>query len=378
VSPHALRPEGILWKVIAVLLAMLPFGAVQAAAPANWSRTGSMTTSRVLHTATLLPSGEVLVAGGQDESSGGPVFYASAELYDPKHGSWSPTKGALTVARSGHTATALVGGKVLVAGGTNVCCSSALASAELYDPLAGTWATTGSMAESRYQPAAARLNNGKVLVAGGTDGLNILASAELYDPAAGSWSTAGSMLVARWEPTATLLADGRVLVVGGYNGGPLATAELYDPTTNSWSAAASTHDPRYKHTATRLDNGRVLVVGGSFISSNSNALASAELYDPLTNAWSVTGSLADARSSHSATLLPGGKVLVAGGVNTFSFASTELFDPASGGWRPTGSMSAARQNHTATLLNTGRVLVAGGFSGGAVTASAELYRPARR
>ncbi len=154
--------------------------------------------------------------------------------------------------------------------------------------------------------------------------------------------------------------------------------ELYDPTTNSWSAAASTHDPRYKHTATRLDNGRVLVAGGSFISSTSNALASAELYDPLTNVWSVTGGLADARSSHSATLLPGGKVLVAGGINTSSFASTELFDPAAGGWRPTGSMSAARQNHTATLLNTGRVLVAGGLSSGAVTASAELYRPARR
>jgi hypothetical protein len=173
----------------------------------------------------------------------------------------------------------LPNGKVLAAGGLNT--SGHLASAELYDPAAGTWSTTGSMGITRYQHSATLLPNGKVLAAGGLGGANddYLASAELYDPAAGTWSATGSLTTTRYYPNATLLPNGKVLVAGGLNGaGGLASAELYDPATGTSSATGSLATGRALHSATLLPNGKVLVVGGS--SSNaSSALASAELYD---------------------------------------------------------------------------------------------------
>ena len=130
---------------------------------------------------------------------------------------------------------------------------------------------------------------------------------------------------------------------------------------------------RYYHTATLLPNGKVLVAGGNF-TGTGGALASAELYDPASGTWTATGSLATARYAHTATLLPNGKVLVAGGVGTSStsLTSAELYDPASGSWTATGSLATARGGHTATLLPNGKVLVAGGSNGSAL-ASAELY-----
>src|SRR5207247_947693 len=102
-------------------------------------------------------------------------------------------------------------------------------------------------------------------------------------------------------------------------------------------------------------------------------LTSAELYDPASGTWSVTGSLNTGRDSHTATLLPNGMVLVAGGVNNSSYlTSAELYDPASGSWSATSSLNTARYGHTSTLLPNGKVLVAGGNNGGVLT-SAELY-----
>ncbi|MDE1962152.1 MAG: hypothetical protein KGH80_11190, partial [Xanthomonadaceae bacterium] len=132
----------------------------------------------------------------------------------------------------------------------------------------------------------------------------------------------------------------------------------YDPATNSWSAAGSLATARYIHTATLLPSGKVLAAGGD---SSSGNLASAELYDPATNSWSAAGSLANARYYHTATLLASGKVLVAGGYNSGALASAELYDPASDSWSAAGLLSAARYAHTATLLPSGKVLVAGGL-----------------
>src|SRR5205823_13601604 len=122
---------------------------------------------------------------------------------------------------------------------------------------------------------------------------------------------------------------------------------------------------RYFHTATLLPNGKVLVAGGD---GNGPSQESAELYDPASGTWTATGSLSPGTSEHTATLLPNGKVLVAGGVNgdIFEFgsilANAELYDPTSGTWTATGSLGAARGEHTATLLPNGKVLVAGGVS----------------
>jgi hypothetical protein len=194
-------------------------------ASGTWSATGNLTTTRAIHTATLLASGKVLVVGGVDGSTG---YLASAELYDPKTGTWSAT-GSLSVARDNFTATLLHSGEVLVVGGINGSTGN-LASAELYDPTTGTWRTTGSLATARDSHTATLLASGKVLIAGGNNSStgNYLASAELYDPATGMWTTTGSLTTSRWFHTATLLPSGKVLVAAGDNGEYLASAELYD------------------------------------------------------------------------------------------------------------------------------------------------------
>src|SRR5438874_585225 len=244
---------------------------------------------------------------------------------------------------------------------------------------------TGSLATARYVHKATLLPNGKVLVAGGDGNGASQESAELYDPASGTWTATGSLSTGTSEHTATLLPNGKVLVAGGVNGdifefgSILANAELYDPTSGTWTATGSLGAARGDHTATLLPNGKVLVAGG--VSDSYSMMVKAGVYDPEGATWTATGSLGAARNGHIATLLPNGKVLVAGGFNGDSdssiLVSAELYDPASGTWSATGSLVFARGAHTATLLPNGRVLIAAGVGPGGVQefvlATAELY-----
>jgi hypothetical protein len=331
----------------------------------SWVATGSMATARNNHTATLLGSGKVLVAGGDVATNTGTT---SAELYDPGSGTFAAT-GSMSHARYTQTATLLVSGTlsgyVLVAGGWiqgRV--------AELYNPTTGLFQLAGFTVAVRLGHTATLLGSGLVLLAGG-DGAG---GAELYDPTAQTFkATAGLMTAVRSFHTATSLGSGKVLMAGGTNGGG-NTAELFDPGSGTFAVTGSMSIPRYSHTAAALPSGLVLIAGGENTAAAA-ATASAELYDPNGGSFFVTGSMSAARVGLTATLVIGGKVLVAGGSNGTGLpAAAELYDPTAGSFSLTGPMNQPRAFHTATLLGSGKVLAAAGTNsmGGYLT-SAEIF-----
>jgi len=350
---------------------------------AVWLGVGCGGTGLREHSATLLPSGKVLIVG---DGTG-----AGAKVYDPSAGNFADTHAC--TARKAHTATLLPDGKVLIAGGRQTLAH--LASADLYDPATGNFATTGLMTDRRSSHTATLLPNGKVLLTGGwverSSKSGSSDTAELYDPALGVFTATETMARARSEHTATLLPNGKVLIVGGHTSTfdlstvfkkqPrfLATAELFDPATRAFTATGSMAGPKARHTATLLPNGKVLIVGGTAGSDHAPS-GTAELYDPATGVFAPSGSLAKPRSEHTATLLPNGKVLITGGVaeDGTPFASAKLYDPATGGIAPTGNLVHARSGHTATLLPDGKVLIVGGTDGRdqAHFGSVEIYDPA--
>jgi hypothetical protein len=339
----------------------------------SWSFTGSMQQARNYFSATLLNNGQVLVVGGTYRGTFVQYGLTSAELYNPATGTFSST-GSLNTGRYGHSATLLSNGKVLIAGGTNN--STRLSSAELYDPSTGTFSVTGSL-PCTCTPSATLLPSGMVLFAGGYDGTNFHSDAELYNPTSGTFVPTGSLNTTRAGQSSTLLSNGKVLIAGGDSStGYLTSAELYDPSTGKFTATGSLHTARAGQTATTLQNGNVLLAAGQNANTqNYGYVGSAELYNPSTGRFTVTGSLNTPRMLHTAHLLSSGQVLIVAGNHFGSIASAELYDPSSGTFSNTASLNTPRQGHASALLTNGQVLAIGGYESQNRTwlASAELF-----
>ena len=369
---------------------------VLAQSPGMFSPTANLTRPREFHTATLLPNGKVLIAGGFSFGIGPFTTWARAEIYDPSSGNFTEM-GDMNSARHSHTATLLPNGKVLLAGGRFQNGGPGQASAELYDPATGTFSLTGSMTTPRYLHTATLLNNGKVLIAGGNYPYS--QSAEVYDPSTETFTATGDMT----EPgadTATLLPNGKVLVTRSVRFFEENHADIYDPTTGVFTRTGDIIDstpgryltglPGQQPTATLLTNGKVLIAGGSW--GDYGGSTTAEIYNPATQAFSATGNLTAGIDAYAATvLLPEGRVLIAGrgdagvecpfahigpSITVTCPGAAELYDSASGTFS-SPAVSQSMEGHAATLLPDGTVLLTGGFQCcGLTITTAEIYHPA--
>ena len=318
----------------------------------------SMMIARSGHTATSLPTGDVLIAGGMSGKGG---YSDAAEVYSTATDTFRTTQ-SMRARRVGHTATVLPNGKVLLAGGYN---GDYLASAEIYDPVTGSFTTTGQMAMPRSEHVAVLLKNGKVLLAGGVGtGWTFLASAEMYDPSKGTFTLTGSMTTARESHTVTLLKSGKVLIAGGHKDRREAmtvysSAEIYDPGRGIFSATGSMTSIRHKHAAALLPDGTVLIVGGSDKRDWQGKYASAEIYNSTEGTFRAIGdmNLARFKLAHAVVSLRDGRILIAGGGEHL-----ELYDPAVNTFHVVrGRTDTARFFSAATLLQDGRVLITGGY-----------------
>lgn len=256
----------------------------------------------------------------------------------------------------------------------------------LVDPL---WTSTEALIVPRSYGLTVELSSGDVLLAGGEgEDLEQPKVTELYSPQTNIWSSGGSIATPIQEHTLTLLASGKVLLAGGHHidyaigkGEIVATTQLYTPSAKTWTAAATMLTARSSHTATRLADGRVLVAGGT-VGGGKSLTATTEIYNPQTNAWKVAASMTMSRSGHVATLLSDGRVLVTGGqvqAGAVFTPSAEIYDPATNAWKTAAPMNQPRLQHATLLLPDGRVLAAGKSyteSPGPVTpGDAEIFDP---
>jgi hypothetical protein len=354
-----------LWIAPWLAAVILSLAASSAWAAAGFEEIAPMNVDREAQTTTLLPSGEVLVAGGQGDLS---QTLDSAELFNPTTERFTATED-LTVPRLKGTATLLRNGKVLVAGGEND--GASLKSAELYDPSGGTWSPAAEMPSLRADAGAVRLSNGNVLVVGGSENTVPVDTAVIYDPTTDTWSpTANDLAVPHRLPGVAMLPDGKVLVVGGIETGFSATAaaEIYDPATNEFTPTAPMAKPRTSFAIATLPDGQVLVAGGN-AGSWADPQESAEVFDPVSETWTPVEAPLTQRTEASAVVLEDGSVLL----NEWE-ETAERFDPASETWEVAGKTVEGRIEMGTVRLADGRVLLTGGCNCGASPfPTAELY-----
>lgn len=311
---------------------------------------------RAAHTASLLPDGRVLITGGCTVDGCGEAT-ATTEIFDPGSGRFVEGP-ALLGPRDGHTATILPSGDVLLIGGYSGEGEPPLATAELFVAATGNVVPAGQMSLGRGGHMAAALPGGRVLITGGFVGRRTFTdSAEIWEPSTQSFEMAGAMSIPRAAGTATPLGDGSVLVAGGESrpGLGVDSTEIYRPQTDVWTPGPSLAEPRFKHAAVALADGSVLIVGGT--TDDELLLTGIERYDGV--AIRPAGMLGERRYkfADAVAVLPDGRVAIPGGGRT-----GETYDPPSGQTAPLAGPSGRRTSFaTATLLTNGSLLVFGGY-----------------
>ena len=326
-----------------------------------------MAVPRAVHTATSLPDGRVLIAGGcvRDGCEGTPEGGRS-ELFNPRTRTFVPGP-ALAEPRVGHTATALRDGRVLVTGGYPDENRAPLASAEVYHPSTGTFEPTGAMSVGRGAHTATRLRDGRVLVVGGVDGTGVTAGAEIYDPLTGRFSAAAALPQPRATHAAVLLGDGSVLVAGGQSGRTtlLDTALTYDPAANVWEAVGPIDAAKYKLALAPLPDGGALLIGGQTSDDRAARVARTERFDLHTRMFAPGPTMAEPRFkiSEAVVALSDGRVIIAGGVGV------EVYE--NGVLRPLAGATGGERQFPAVAAVPDGVLVTGGYDNSVrVTANA--------
>lgn len=342
----------------------------------------------------LLPNKEVLTVGGGWMIS--PLFGSFGEIFNPVTEQWSNTgqflpSEILNLPVERHSVT-LVGTKVVVVGGINLVSTK---NVYIFDTVLKTWSKGQGTTFVHSAHGAVAVGSNKLLVLGGNCDIGTSVACdsgtvEEYDISANTWTLRSIMPVSVHSASTTVLADGRILMAGGTdNASALSVVQIYNPATNTWARGISPMiESRYYHTATLLADGRILVTGGNKVLTGNGSVATplktAEIYNPATNVWTQVASMSIERVLHSATALPDGRVLVAGGSGIGSTnssansvtATVEIFDPQTGLWTPACSLINPRYAHNATLLADGaRILISGGGTQAGAVAKTEIYTP---
>jgi Galactose oxidase, central domain len=391
----AARAAGTPMRLGLILFLATFAGVSPLAAQGTFTPTGNTTFGRNLGVATLLADGRVLVTGGSRTGNTGSVFNREAELYDPATGKFTAT-GSMSVPRFDHAAIRLLDGRVLVLGGQRDATTS-LASAELFDPATGTFKPAFNMYAPRENPTVTLLKDGRVLVVGGTfrQGTDqfIVLAAEIFDPATTGFTLTGNVLAPRLDQAAVALPDGRVLIVGGVSQSDVSPDVIYtkdvdafDPASGTFSKIGQINEGRDSPTATLLPDGKVLIAGGAAVNADQQSIASntVEVFDPAKGVSTTPTAMSEGRVLHVAVPLADGRVLLAGGTTgvnlDHSTASADLFDPATGATTPAASLTESRTAASGVRLLDGSILVVGGArkEGGKIVArlqTAELFKP---
>lgn len=364
--------------------------ALPAPDPTGWVPAGRLHHARALTAASLLADGRVLIVGGESDDY---TMLASTEIFDPT------TNASIEVAplpepRDHHTATVLKSGKVLVAGGGKgseislPTGQATLDSALLYDPATDKWQTTGRMHERRAGHRAALLDDGRVLVVGGGSKVGYpcasnhpactvaesIGTAEIYDPATGEWNATGALRLPRLAFALSATPAGVVASGGAAANRGLESVEIFDRTAGTWRDGPALTGQRLYHAAVVLD-GKLVVAGGKI--ANVTPVTSVDVLDESAVAWKKGASLDQPRTGASFVRLPSGRALLVAGNNQTGerfLAESALYDSQADSWTKLEPLEEGRYGQSTVVLNDGTVVVIGGRTAAGVSASVERSR----